>query len=141
MWSLSVNPNQCSPEFLFRLLKLPSLFVLYRRFGEGTVRSSIGFHLLRNLPLLIPPKDEQRQILVILAAIDEAIDRTEAFIDATEGLREALLHELLTRGVPGLALGVARGPRPRHRAGGVAGCATGGSARSRDVRYQHAPRR
>ena len=95
------DPTQCLPEFLFRLLKLPSLVAIYRRFGEGTVRSSIGFHLLRNLPLVIPPKDEQRQILVILAAIDKAIERTEAVIDATERLRGALLHDLLTRGVPG----------------------------------------
>ena len=37
----------------------------------------------------------------VLDAIDEAIERTAAVIAATERLREALLHELLTRGVPG----------------------------------------
>ena len=37
----------------------------------------------------------------MLDSIDEAIERTEAFIAATERLRDALLHELLTRGVPG----------------------------------------
>ena len=37
----------------------------------------------------------------MLDAIDEAIERTEAVISATERLRDALLHELLTRGVPG----------------------------------------
>ena len=41
------DTTQSLPEFLFRLLRLPSLFATYRRFGEGTVRSSIGFHLLR----------------------------------------------------------------------------------------------
>ena len=37
----------------------------------------------------------------MLNSIDEAIERTEAVIAATEQLRDSLLHELLTRGVPG----------------------------------------
>ena len=37
----------------------------------------------------------------MLDAIDEAIERTEAVVAAMERLRDALLHELLTRGVPG----------------------------------------
>ena len=37
----------------------------------------------------------------MLDSIDEAIGRTEAVIAATETLRDSLLHELLTRGVPG----------------------------------------
>ena len=38
---------------------------------------------------------------IVLDSIDDAIERTEAVIAATERLRDALLHELLTRGVPG----------------------------------------
>ena len=37
----------------------------------------------------------------MLDSIDEAIEGTEAVIAATERLRDSLLHELLTRGVPG----------------------------------------
>ena len=53
------------------------------------------------LPILLPPLAEQRRIAAILDAIDEAIERTEAVIAATERLRDALLHDLLTLGVPG----------------------------------------
>ena len=49
----------------------------------------------------LPPLPEQRAIAAVLDSIDEAIERTEAVIAATERLRDALLHELLTRGVPG----------------------------------------
>ena len=49
----------------------------------------------------LPPFSEQRAIAGVLDAIDEAIERTEAVIAATERLRDSLLHELLTRGVPG----------------------------------------
>ena len=48
-----------------------------------------------------PSPAEQRAIAAVLDSIDEAIERTEAVIAATERLRDALLHELLTRGVPG----------------------------------------
>ena len=44
---------------------------------------------------------EQRAIADVLDSIDAAIERTEAVIAATEILRDSLLHELLTRGVPG----------------------------------------
>ena len=49
----------------------------------------------------LPPFPEQRAIAAVLDGIDEAIERTEAVIAATKRLRDALLHELLTRGVPG----------------------------------------
>ena len=54
-----------------------------------------------SLRFSLPPLPEQRAIAGVLDAIDEAIERTEAVIAATERLRDSLLHELLTRGVPG----------------------------------------
>ena len=52
-------------------------------------------------PSYLPPLPEQRAIAAVLDAIDDAIERAEAVVAATERLRDALLHELLTRGVPG----------------------------------------
>ena len=54
-----------------------------------------------NFVLPIPPLPEQRAIAAVLDSIDDAIERTAAVIAATEQLRDSLLHELLTRGVPG----------------------------------------
>ena len=51
--------------------------------------------------LLLPPLPEQRAIAAVLDSIDDAIEGAEAVITATEGLRDALLHDLLTRGLPG----------------------------------------
>ena len=56
---------------------------------------------MQRLLVTLPPLNEQRAIAAVLDSIDEAIERTEAVIDATERLRDALLHDLLTRGVPG----------------------------------------
>ncbi len=55
----------------------------------------------RNLPILLPPLPEQRVIAAVLDSIDDAIEGAEAVIAATEQLRDSLLHNLLTRGVPG----------------------------------------
>ena len=71
------------------------------RVTQGSTFRAIGGETLRSLPLLLPPLGEQRAIAAVLGSIDEAIERTEAVIAATEHLRDALLHELLTRGVPG----------------------------------------
>ena len=49
----------------------------------------------------LPPLPEQRAIAAVLDSIDEAIEGVEAVITATSHLRDALLHELLTCGVPG----------------------------------------
>ncbi len=54
-----------------------------------------------NFMLPIPPLPEQRAIAAVLDSIDDAIERTEAVIAATEQLRISLLHQLVTCGVPG----------------------------------------
>ena len=63
----------------------------------------------------------------------EAIERTEEVIAATERLRDALLHELLTRGLPGRhsewadvpGLGNRAGVLGHRAAGGGGGCGDG----------------
>ena len=51
---------------------------------------------VNNYSIALPPLPEQRAIAEVLDSIDEAIEHTEAVIAATETLRDALLHELLT---------------------------------------------
>ena len=54
------------------------------------------------IQFVCPPPAEQRAIAAVLDSIDEAIEHTEELIAATERLRDALLHELLTRGIRGI---------------------------------------
>ena len=71
------------------------------RVTQGSTFEAIGSGELRNLPILLPPLLEQRAIAAVLDSIDDAIEGSEAVIAATERLRDALLHDLLTRGLPG----------------------------------------
>ena len=73
----------------------------FERLAQGSTFEAIGGPEIRALPILLPPLPEQRAIADVLDSIDEAIGRTEAVIAATETLRDSLLQELLTRGVPG----------------------------------------
>ena len=99
---LRVDASRCSPFYVAR--------ALWHRYLQGvTTRLQHQTTGIRNLdyagylafPLLLPPLPEQQAIAAVLDSIDEAIEGVEAVITATERLRDALLHELLTRGVPG----------------------------------------
>ena len=95
--------RDCSQDFLLAWLMSPSRLPNYRAISMGTNvrRRRADFSGFSKLPILLPPLPEQRAIAAVLDSIDEAIERTAAVIAATERLRDALLHELLTRGVPG----------------------------------------
>ena len=95
--AIRAEPGTCNP-FIYHVLstgyeKLRGLT------GEG--RNGLNLELIRGFRFVLPTLPEQRAIADVLDSIDEAIERTEAVITATETLRASLLHELLTRGVPG----------------------------------------
>lgn len=69
--------------------------------AAGSTFDEISRDSVRSLPILLPSLSEQHAIGIVLDSIDEAIKYTKAIIVATESLRDALLHELLTRGTPG----------------------------------------
>ena len=87
--------------FLARTLASRSSAREFSRVANGVTRFGLTLDATRNIPLLLPPLPEQRQIAAVLDSIDDAIERTEGIIIATEQLRGSLLHQLLSRGVPG----------------------------------------
>ena len=91
--------NGIDPLWLF--YGVSSMRIELKKRAAGSTFLEVSRDSVRSLPLLLPPLTEQRAIAAVLDSIDEAIERTEAVIAAIERLRDALLHELLTRGVPG----------------------------------------
>lgn len=94
-----VANGRVESDYLCRvLLRLgPSL----QRRQRGTTIQGVTREDVTSLSILLPPLPEQRAIAAVLDSIDGAIERTEAVIATTEQLRDSLLHELLTHGVPG----------------------------------------
>jgi len=64
------------------------------RRSQGVVRANIGQKDLNKVPILIPPKDEQKKIASVLALWDNAIEKTEALIAAKEKQFEWLMEKL-----------------------------------------------
>ena len=94
--------SDIDPRHLFRVLTQPFNIDKCARSFSGTAgQQRVQPETIKSLPFLLPPLPEQRAIAAVLDSIDEAIERTEADIAATKRLRDALLHQLLTRGVPG----------------------------------------
>ncbi len=91
--------NVIHNRFLFFLLEGTTNEL--RRRVHGTTMQHVTKGTFDSTRVLLPPLPEQRAIAAVLDSIDDAIESTEAVIAATERLRDSLLHELLTRGVPG----------------------------------------
>ena len=90
------------PGWLFWLLGSRDALEEMRRQSAGTSILNLQGSFFKQWTVgFVPPLAEQRGIAAVLDAIDEAIERSEAVIAATEELRRSLLHELLSRGVPG----------------------------------------
>jgi len=67
----------------------------------GTNYPAVSSEAVGRFELLFPPQRERQQIAQVLASIDDAIDRTETVIGRATEAKQALAHELLTRGLPG----------------------------------------
>ena len=91
--------NEAVINFVFHFLKNAQDAIYYRR--RGSAQPHVYPEDIASLHILLPPLPEQRAIAAVLDSIDDAIEGAEAVIASTEGLRDALLHDLLTRGLPG----------------------------------------
>ena len=95
-----VEPKDAADcSFLYRVLDSRADELL--RKSRGTTIQGVTREDVQGLYILLPPLPEQRAIAAVLDSIDDAIEGAEAVIAATEGLRDALLLDLLTRGLPG----------------------------------------
>lgn len=68
---------------------------------SGTAQPYIKPSEVSKCWLLLPPLPEQKKIAAILSSVDEAIQATQRVIDQTRRVKEGILQDLLTRGLPG----------------------------------------
>lgn len=91
------NQEDLQTEFLFHNLE--------RRYEELRARSSGGGRgglskgILEEVPISLPPLEEQFSITRILDTLDITIRQTEAIIEKLKQVKQGLLHDLLTRGI------------------------------------------
>lgn len=63
-----------------------------------TSQPKLALSRIKEIPVIVPPILEQKKIASVLLAIQEAIEKTEAIIEATKLLKKALMKYLFTYG-------------------------------------------
>jgi type I restriction enzyme S subunit len=96
--AIAPKRDHLSTEYLYWWLASDPARLL--RLRQGTSINGILREDLGALRLVLPPLGQQNAVTVTLATIDHAAIQTEALIKATDQLRDALLQDLMTRGIP-----------------------------------------
>ena len=71
----------------------------FSRFSSGVSVPTLNRNSFANVPVAVPPVDEQLEIVAILDAIDRKIDLHRRKRAVLDDLFKALLHKLMTRGI------------------------------------------
>jgi type I restriction enzyme, S subunit len=95
---VSPDPSVMDGRFLAYLMKRPENIALYRSFSQGLVSDTwnLKYRALAQLPLVVPPLQEQRRIAEILDTIDETIQATERVIAKLEICRQGTVRRELS---------------------------------------------
>jgi type I restriction enzyme S subunit len=89
---VQANRNVCKEWLRYALsVRKPAMEAAATR----NAQKNINLQVLRPLPILTPPPEEQYRIAAILSTWDEAITKTEELIAAKQKLKKALLERLL----------------------------------------------
>lgn len=92
-----IKCNNIDKLFLFYLLKYPPIRSKLASLMRGTTgRRRVSREALENTLLPYPPIHEQRRIAETLSTVDRAIEVVDAGVVRLEGLKKALMRELLT---------------------------------------------
>jgi type I restriction enzyme S subunit len=94
--------NEADSEFIYQVV-LSEDFVrfLVPRMRGGNYPAVIPEDIA-NFHLLVPPQSERERITEILTAVDKNIEATQATIEQLQVVKQAMLAELLSRGIPRL---------------------------------------
>lgn len=99
---IAIRPKQgTDARFLLTVLASEDLIRHATDTSAGTKMPRTSWEELAAFELPVPPLPEQKKIASILSSVDEAIQATQAVIEQTRRVKEGLLQDLLTRGLPG----------------------------------------
>jgi hypothetical protein len=124
------------PSYFALLLRTPPMLAEYRARAQGTVnrRRSLRFAAFAAIAVEVPPLAEQRRIVDLAAALDDARSRSRALARSAAAARSALLElRLSDPSAPRRAL------RDLSIRGGLIGGPFGSELRTRDYTHEGVP--
>ena len=92
---MAAIPHADDNNFLYYLLQ----DIDFGTFVQSGAVPSINQSQLEEIPIVVPPLQEQQKIASILTAVDEVIASTTAQINKLKDLKTGMMQELLTKGI------------------------------------------
>ncbi len=106
---LTVDVERCVPEFLNYFMNWPRTQAEIKKLASRAVgQANINATKLRTVLFPLPTSGEQREIVIVLNAIDRKIDLHRRKQGVLEELFKALLHKLMTGEIRAGEFGLAR---------------------------------
>lgn len=87
--------NKIDSYYLFLIIQ-SNKFNHYTNISTGTRMPRADWNIVSNLPVLLPPLEEQKKIAEILSLWDKAIEQTKELIAYKEKQKKGLMQALLT---------------------------------------------
>ena len=88
------NSNNLISGYLFQYLSY--YYEDIRSLGQGSHQSNLNEKLIAGFSILLPPIQEQTQIVEIVNSYDTRIHKEEAYLDKLKLQKKGLMHDLLT---------------------------------------------
>lgn len=87
--------NKIDSYYLFLIIQ-SNKFNQYTNISTGTRMPRADWNIVSNMPILLPPLEEQKKIAEILSLWDKAIEQTKGLIAYKEKQKKGLMQALLT---------------------------------------------
>ena len=95
-----IEYSSIEPEFLIQVLQAPWVGKYLSLVSVGATMENLNTGILKGVPILLPPANEQRQILVHVGqhtrAIDSAIARARRQVELVQEYRTRLIADVVT---------------------------------------------
>lgn len=87
------------PKFALQYLMSSNMRNEINKYVTTTSQPALSMENIRKLKMIVPKKEEQEKISLILSTVDEQIDNVEALIEKNKELKKGLMQTLLTKGI------------------------------------------
>ncbi len=93
---LQTDTEKADPGFIRGYLETQYEYLRQVAAGGGSTKGALTCAFLKGLPVPLPGKDEQREVVIILDALDRKIELHQKKRQVLEDLFESLLHKVMT---------------------------------------------